>query len=187
MSARKGPPIKPGNGRAKGGGFEATVALLFTQWWSREGVRFMRTDALQTLTPRDRVVFGDIVPVMHNKHSYDLDFPFSVECKADESLDLWSLVKSTIKSPVELWWEQCTRDAGLFSRIPLLVMKKNYCPILCVFPTYTESRLIEFVRVDVWVKGFKTMLGDDAVFITELSGLFARYSPMWKASLVTSE
>ena len=55
----------------------------------------------------------------------DVYFPFSVECKKDESWSLEGLMEAP-KCPVWKWWEQAkTQAAAGFSAIPLLIFSRN--------------------------------------------------------------
>lgn len=99
---------------------ERVVAKKLGAWW---GVTFRRTPssgAWSKNSQRGSVAdefHGDIVA------PYGSNFPFSVECKSYESLELY---KSLYGIP-ELfgWWEQCKEDADRSGKIPLLVMREN--------------------------------------------------------------
>jgi len=112
-------PKKRVNGKAKGSNFERKVAKLFSEWWGEE---FHRTPGSGGLKWKDdNSVSGDIVPPKDSK------FPFNIECKKHEGWDFEQIIKGT--GNVVKWWNQCTTDADVFSKVPLLVFSKNRSPI----------------------------------------------------------
>lgn len=126
-------PKKRKNSRAKGKGFERVVAKLLTAWW---GAEFHSTPASGGLRwGNDARVVGDIVAPSEGGE----DYPFSNECKKVEGWSLEQLIKGT--GQITDWWEQCTRDAKVVSKVPLLTFSKNRSPIYYMMPYEAFQRL----------------------------------------------
>lgn len=99
---------------------ERVTAKLLGTWW---GCKFQRTPssgAWSKNAQRGTVAeefHGDIIaPARAN-------FPFSVECKSYESIELY---KSLYGEPdLFKWWEQCKGDAKRAGKLPLLIVREN--------------------------------------------------------------
>jgi hypothetical protein len=115
------------NSKAKGNGFELTVAKMFTEW---SGHKFMRTPMSGAIHNfNDKRVISDIVPPLSVG-----EFPFSIECKNQEvPWDLDFILIGTSK----IWefWEQASGDAKSENLEPLLVFKKNFRQIYAAMET----------------------------------------------------
>lgn len=99
----------------KGSSFELKTARELSKWW---GETFHRTPASGALHWKDdKRVSGDIVPPDGSI------FPFSVECKNHEGWTLDTMVTNIGEFPS--FWDQCTHDANEFSKVPMLIVKRN--------------------------------------------------------------
>lgn len=110
--------------RVKGATTERQVAGMLTEWCGHKVTRVPMSggyNKLGDLTPKDPEV--------------QVKFPFNFEVKAREAWDLYSFLFSKSKEPWN-WWEQCTNDARISSRLPILVFKQNLRPWLSM--TYLQ-------------------------------------------------
>lgn len=99
---------------------ERIVAKKLGKWW---GCQFRRTPSSGAWSKNSRKgsaaddFHGDIVPPPTAR------FPFSVECKAYEEVELYKALYG--KSNVFDWWLQCKGDALRSKRLAMLVMREN--------------------------------------------------------------
>lgn len=110
------------NSKNKGSKNERGVAKLMQNW---AGYEFARTPQSGGLHWKKQYTSGDIVCI-DEKHGSR--FPFSIECKFHESLDLLHLIDDTIgkkSKKIKLFWDQAEKDAKEFNKIPLLFMRRN--------------------------------------------------------------
>lgn len=68
---------------------------------------------------------GDICAVGEFKNVWR----YFIECKADESVDLFTLVTQCEKSPVIRWYQKAVEQAKDYE-IPIVIFKKNYRPLM---------------------------------------------------------
>lgn len=108
--------------RKKGSRNERNVAKLMQDW---SGYEFARTPQSGGLHWKKAHTTGDIVCIDED-HSHR--FPFSIECKFHEDLDLLHLIDDTIgkkSNKITLFWEQTEKDAETSKKLPLLFMRRN--------------------------------------------------------------
>jgi len=122
--------IKQGHGKGKGAEFEGWCCKLFEKWWSVS--KFVRTKNMQVVGTSYRLAHGDIVSVVGTSPLVlDPYFPFSIECKKDETWTFLDFFKADGRAnAIEVWWKQCREDAIRWNKHPLLVFSKNYFPIM---------------------------------------------------------
>jgi len=105
----------------KGRRHENHCCKVLGEWWW--GKRFRRTPLSggwdKVAHDQERIAFGDI-------HTPP-DFPWSVECKHDESWTFEGLLCDKCVK-FEHWWKQCYDDAEAANKQPLLIFTKNYVP-----------------------------------------------------------
>ena len=90
--------------------------------------RRLQQEVRQDLVDRLGIDPGDILSTAMGQSGCDLylspaaraQFPFGVECKAQERIALPE------------WWQQCTRNAEAEGLVPLLVFKRNREELLAV-------------------------------------------------------
>jgi hypothetical protein len=163
------------NARAKGKDYESLICKEFTTWWNRPGCVFQRTSFLQTLSLNQRIAGGDLVPVIPLQNKLDTSFPFSVECKKDESWDLVHWLKANPKNIFGLWWKQCTTDAVANAKSPLLIFSRNNAGSFVVMKVEDEvNHFSGFLNLNVAYSnsGFFAQVNDDRVHILPLSEFF---------------
>lgn len=135
------PKKKRTNGKAKGNGFENTIAKLFSATFAP--LEFRRSQSSGAILGGQNHVFlhkfsdaakalfvGDIVPT----NEADVEkvegwrFRFTVECKFYKEADNFS---SLFRNPQLIsWWEQACADASKISdKAPILIFKFNHTPI----------------------------------------------------------
>jgi len=146
------PPIKkpPVNGKAKGSGFESTIAKKFSEAFAP--LNFKRVPQSGAYAGGQNVQFnhlysnatlgafvGDIFPANEAdvEQAEAWRFRFTIECKFYKEADNFSAL---FKNPQLIgWWEQATADAAkLKDKHPMLVFKFNHTPIYAgVDPLHT--------------------------------------------------
>ena len=110
------------NSRTKGSRNERNVAKLMADW---TGYEFARTPQSGGLHWKKAHTSGDIVCIDEN---HGLRFPFSIECKFHEELDMLHLIDDTIgkkSNKITAFWDQAQDDAKQVDKIPLLFMRRN--------------------------------------------------------------
>lgn len=130
--------MKPGAGKAKGNGFENTVAKKLSD--ALAPLKFIRTqgsgarvggknfETLGMLFGEDalKLFVGDVVPV--NEKEASVKFRFSIECKFYRMPDKFtSLVAGSAN--VFKWMKEAIDDASKTGKTPLLIFKWNNTPI----------------------------------------------------------
>ncbi len=130
--------LRPGMGKAKGNGFENTVAKKLTA--ALEPLKFIRTqgsgarvggknfETIGQMFGEDalKLFVGDVVPV--NEVASKKRFYFSIECKFYKTPDSFtSLVSGT--SNIFKWMQEAIDDAKKVGKVPLLIFKWNNTPI----------------------------------------------------------
>jgi hypothetical protein len=104
----------------KGNRAERAVAKLFREWWGGDFARTPQSGGFRTQKFRqDWNAEGDLV-------TPDDEFPFSVECKWQESWHMEQLLKSEVCDPWH-WWKQ-TREQTGEDKISLLIFTRNHQP-----------------------------------------------------------
>jgi len=110
------------NSRTKGSRNERNVAKLMENW---SGHEFARTPQSGGLHWKKAHTSGDIVCI---DDRYGLRFPFSIECKFHEELNMLHLIDDTIgkkSNKITAFWDQASADAKQAGKIPLLFMRRN--------------------------------------------------------------
>lgn len=69
-------------------------------------------------------------------------FPFAIECKAHESFDYGQLFRTPITGPFRGFWKQARDQAEAADKMPMLILKKNNGPTLCVLETEAVLMMI---------------------------------------------
>lgn len=120
-STRKGRMSK-----RKGSNFELTCCKLLKDWWGGDFKRVPLSGGWDK-----SVMTGDIFRTLPDGN-IDNNFPFSIECKKQEGWTFTQLFKQT--GPVRTWWKQCSEEALIRNRAPILIFAKNNCNPLVMFP-----------------------------------------------------
>jgi len=130
--------MRPGGGKAKGNGFEGTVAKKLSEALSP--LKFIRTqssgarvggknfETLGQMFGADalKLFVGDVVPV--NEKEAGVEFKHSIECKFYKTQDPFtSLISGTAN--IFAWMQEAEDDAVKIGRNPLIVFKWNNTPI----------------------------------------------------------
>jgi len=148
--------MRPGGGKAKGNGFEGTIAKKLTA--ALQPLNFIRTpgsgarvggknfDTIGQMFGEDalKIFVGDVCVV--NERQTGLKFMHSIECKFYATPDNFtSLVAGTAN--VFKWFGEAIDDAAKVDKNPLLIFKWNHTPIFVGVDltfdkaTYTELAL----------------------------------------------
>lgn len=109
------------NSRSKGAKNERKIAALFSTWTKR---KFAKTPASGGLNWKSSFSKGDIVCTVEGHY-----FPFCIEAKFYDKIDFSHLLTPGIKNcDILKFWEQCSRDAKICKKVPLLFMRYNGLP-----------------------------------------------------------
>ena len=109
------------NQRRKGNKNERKATNLLEAW---TGKKFSRTPGSGGLQWKNSIAKGDVVCITEGHY-----FPFSIEVKAYEKIDFSELIRpNKKKSLIEVFWEQCIRDAQLCNKKPMLLVRYNGLP-----------------------------------------------------------
>lgn len=137
----KQPKKKAVNGKAKGGGFESTIAKLLSEKFAPLIFRRSQSSGailggqnmsgLYKFSEEAKTLFiGDIVPSNESDVLRDLGWKFkrTIECKFYKEADSFSAL---FKNPqLAGWFEQAAEDASkLEGKRPLLIFKFNHTPV----------------------------------------------------------
>lgn len=147
--------VKIVNSRSKGGSYERRIAKKFSEWCGFEVRRTPSSGALMKT--------GDIFPVVPENM---VRFPFSIELKNRESWDFKELFDRKNKVGIFSYWKQCTSDADMSNRVPMLVFTKNGSPDYCM----TDNR--EIVRI-ISGREVGSVVTSDGYIVFELEALFS--------------
>lgn len=143
-------------GRSKGNKFENQTAKQITEW---TGVEFKRTPMSGGWAKT-----GDITP---KNPKAMIDFPFTIECKNNESFNAGGLIQSakegTLPKNVKSWWKQCTDDSKKSKKIPLLVMTKAREPVYVMMfrTTFNGLDLMKNCSAVIRFAGLRVMLWEE--------------------------
>lgn len=130
--------LKPGMGKAKGAGFEGTVAKKLST--ALAPLTFIRTPGSGARTGGKnfelfghmfgadamKIFVGDVVPT--NERDTNLNFKFSVECKSYKSSDSFETMVAG-NANIFKWMQESIIDAVKINKLPLLIFKWNHTPI----------------------------------------------------------
>jgi hypothetical protein len=154
------PKKKKTNGKAKGNGFELTIAKLFSSTFAP--LEFRRSQSSGAILGGQNHVFlhkfsnaakalfvGDIVPTNEADvlKAEAWQFRFTIECKFYASQDSFSAL---FKNPQILsWWEQAKTDAAkIDNKKPLLICKFNYTDVYVGFECDPPSNVNRIIQID---------------------------------------
>ena len=110
------------NSRTKGNRNERSVAHILKGW---TGYDFSRVPSSGGLHWKSANSSGDIICT---DKTHGARFPFSIECKFHEELDLLHLLqglKGKKTNKIILFWEQALNDANEHDKVPLVFMRRN--------------------------------------------------------------
>lgn len=108
--------------RKKGSRNERSVAKVMGDW---TGYDFSRVPASGGLHWKSANSSGDIICT---DATHGTRFPFSIECKFHEELDLLYLIQGLVgkkTNKILLFWEQAENDGKEHDRVPLVFMRRN--------------------------------------------------------------
>lgn len=129
---------RPGMGKAKGNGFENTVAKKLSA--ALDPLKFIRTqgsgarvggknfETLGQMFGEDalKLFVGDVVPV--NEKDAGVVFNFSIECKSYAKSDSFETMVAG-NANIFKWMQESIDDAVKIDKVPLLIFKWNHSPI----------------------------------------------------------
>lgn len=124
--------MRPGGGSKKGSAFERKMAGTLSKWWfGEEGYLWRRPGPGTRFFKKDKHRHsGDIVPSVDRKLPYDFPFHAELKCYSKQRLKLDKLLWPNL-NPIKDIWTKAIKEkrAGL---IPMLILKANLIPIVCV-------------------------------------------------------
>lgn len=164
--------MRPGGGKAKGNGFEGTIAKTLTK--ALAPLNFIRTpgsgarvggknfETIGKMFGEDalKIFVGDVVPV--NERQEGVKFKHSIECKFYSTQDPFtSLVSNTAN--IFKWFKEAQDDASKIDKNPMLIWKWNHTPIFVGVDT-TSSKADYTILSSRGIKPRLTLLtyGDTA-------------------------
>ena len=109
-------------GRSKGSRFERKMAKVVGDWCGIELMRTPQSGGMGESFPGDLMPKDKLIP-----------FALMIECKHQEGWTFQSLITGWPDyKEVYKWWEQCqsASDSYMYPTIPILLFKKNRCPVL---------------------------------------------------------
>lgn len=193
------PKKKPVNGKAKGSGFENTIAKLFSTTFAP--LEFRRSQSsgailggqnqvhLYKFSNAAKALFvGDIVPTneVDVEKTEGWQFRFTIECKFYKDADGFSAL---FRNPQLIsWWEQACADASKISdKAPMLIFKFNHTPVyvgvnpeLTPLPAATPTKMYQTVTLRYYVDAVERKL--EICLLDEL----LKEQAWWKRSLSSS-
>lgn len=139
--------MRPGGGKAKGNGYESTIAKQLSK--ALQPLNFIRTpgsgarvggknfETIGQMFGEDalKIFVGDVVPVNEKKEG--IRFKHSIECKFYAEQDSFtSLVANTAN--VFKWFGEAVDDAVKVDKSPMLIFKWNRTPSFVAVDTLDE-------------------------------------------------
>lgn len=125
------------NGKEKGNSFEREVSKLLSLFLSEgkeDDLLYRTASSGARYTSRKqrgketRNQNGDITSI--NPKADDFINSVNIEVKHYKDIGLWSLFTGSSSSSILEFWKQVKRDSELTSKLPMLIVKQNYKPIL---------------------------------------------------------
>jgi Holliday junction resolvase len=152
---RKKPKRK--NSRTKGNTFERQIAkLLNDRFKTEEFSRSPGSGAFATThtLPEHLKIYGDLITPQK--------FKFCIECKKGyNNQNLYSLYNYS--SDIWKFVEQCEKDSGKCSRLPMVIFKQDRQPTLAIVPYDVEfGQDLKYIEV-MKQKKYRIYLFDDLV------------------------
>lgn len=118
------------NSRKKGSCYERLIAKKLSEW---SNIKIRRSPQSGGWNQR-----GDLVPVDPKDM---VEWPFNFELKKRENWNLSELLTGkNINTGLFSFWDQCTRDAKISNKIPVLVFSKNFdTDYICIEKEFAKS------------------------------------------------
>lgn len=143
--------MKPGGGKAKGNGFESTIAKKLSAALpinfirspgsgARIGGKNFATIGSMMGAEAIKLFNADVVPV--NESAVGYRFHFSVECKAYATADNFTSLASG-SANVYKWFEESVIDAAKVDREPVLIFKWNHTPVFVAVLARTMEGMVK--------------------------------------------
>ena len=163
------------DGKKKGGEFERRISKKLSLWISR-GERddlFWRTHGSGSRhTVRDNNgqltegQDGDICSTCSGVSEKFRDI-FSLELKNYEDINLWGLITQK-KTGLLDFWKQTKQQAGKVDKIPVLIIKENYRPILFISNQWTKYLFSIYLELDYILK---SNLENETLYVWKLDDI----------------
>lgn len=142
-SKKKKRKMRAGGGHAKGSAFERKMARDISKWWyGNEGYLWRRPGPGTRFFKKDKHRHsGDIVPSVDRRLPREFPLHIELKCYAKKRLKLDMLLWPK-RNPIQKIWnktvDECRKD--LF---PMLLLKANNTPVVCVMRVKDIERLID--------------------------------------------
>lgn len=154
------------NSKAKGSGFEGTVAKKLTE--ALKPLNFIRTpgsgarvggknfETIGKMFGEDalKIFVGDVVPV--NERQEGIRFAHSIECKFYATPDGFTALVAG-KANLFKWFQEAVDDAAKVGKNPMLIFKWNHTPIYVAIDT-CDTRADVKMLADADIKPRLTLL-----------------------------
>lgn len=137
------------NSRNKGSRAERNVAKLFEAWTGRTFAKTPSSGGLQWKTTNSK---GDIVCTKEGHF-----FPFCIEVKFHSDIRFEHFMldfKGKKSNQIHDWWAQCSRDAKIAKKVPMLLMRYNGMPADLYFVVFDEA----FARECLGLHNYKRVM-----------------------------
>lgn len=130
--------MKPGGGKAKGNGFEGTIAKKLTKALdpftfirspgsgARVGGKNYETFGKMFGEDAMKLFVGDVVCT--NEKEVGKVFKYSIECKSYKTPDNFTALASG-NANVFKWFEESVEDSKKVDKLPMLIFKWNHTPV----------------------------------------------------------
>ena len=134
------------NGKNKGNDFERYISKTLSLWWTdntNDGVFWRTSNSGGRYTVRKKTGVdtyhqdGDICDV--DPIGKPFCDKFVLELKAYKTINLWDIVNN--KGTIIEWWNKVKASATECNKEPLLIMKSNNKPIICMTTSTGYSTL----------------------------------------------
>jgi len=132
----------------KGNRGETQVVKLLREYWGDNSFqRNLESGAAGTLLER-RGAPKHVIGALKGDIMTPENFPFCVEVKNYQSIDLFAIFRNPENNDVEQWWKQCCDDAEAAQKIPMMFMKYNFGSWYVVLDINKMERFISFPNFD---------------------------------------
>lgn len=168
---------KKGGGKSKGGGFEREVCKKLSKWISngKEDDLFWRSamsGGRATVQRKKGKILkrqaGDITATAPEGHIFT-DYWY-VECKFYKTLNFQGFMFSQ-RGPLAEFWRKAKRDAKRYDRIPMMIVKENFSPVIVIVPAFALGKYLEsldnldFIRCNIKGKKFEMFFFEELLSV----------------------
>lgn len=129
----------------KGSAFERKVARILSEWiTNNKDVVIWRSHGSGSLLGLSKNLSGDMMAI--DTRASNFFDNISVECKHVKDFDFWDIITGR-RNGINSYWKQCVRDAKKVKKIPVLIPRKNYKPILFITDHKTSEKIVSSFKI----------------------------------------